>query len=154
MALSAQKTSEANKSEDSTLNNAAVVTLLDSDDPKNDINPISRIRKRRQSWLNDFLPEERWIDTVKATSNYLENFEWERSFWQPTNGSQTMHILSTQGKDGSRGVAQLWLVGQLEFATLVMKKTDYWMVKICITDIDRTKLKTGLKTTGKLGDAW
>lgn len=45
------------------------------------------------------------------------------------------------------------LVGQLEFATLV-KKTDYWMVRICITDIDRTKLKTGLKTTGILGDAW
>ena len=35
-----------------------------------------------------------------------------------------------------------------------MKKTDYWMVRICITDIDRTKLKTGLKTTGILGDAW
>ncbi|MCJ1348901.1 hypothetical protein MMC31_007134 [Peltigera leucophlebia] len=104
----------------------------DSDDPKNDINTISRIRKRRQSWLNDFLPEERWIDTVKATSNYLADFEWERSFWQPTNGSQTMHVLSTQ----------------------VIKKTDYWMVRICIIDIDRTKLKTGLKTTGILGDAW
>ena len=152
MTLSAQKTSEANKSEDNTLNNAAVVTQ-DSDDLKNNINPISRNRKRRQSWLNDFLPEERWIDTIQATSNYLKNFEWERSFWQPTNSSQTMHVLSTQGKDGSRGVAQLWLVGQLEFATLVMKKTNYWMVRICITDIDRTKLKTGLKTTGILGDA-
>lgn len=28
------------------------------------------------------------------------------------------------------------------------------MVRICITNIDRTKLKTGLKTIGILGDAW
>lgn len=116
-------------------------------------NPLSRIRKRRQSWLNDFLPEERWIDTIKATSNFLANFDWGRSFWQPTHSSQSLHVLSIQGMDGSCGVAQLWLVGRLEFATLV-KKTDYWMVRICITEIDRNKLKTGLKTTGILGDAW
>lgn len=76
-----------------------------------------------------------------------------RSFWQPTNASQSMHVLSTQGRDGSRGVAQLFVVGRLEFATLV-KKTDYWMVRTCITDTDRARLKTGLKTIGILGDAW
>lgn len=94
------------------------------------------------------------MDAVKATSNYLANFKWKKFFWQPTNGSLTMHVLLTQGRDRSRGVAQLWLIGQLEFAILVMKKTDYWMVRICITNIDRTKLKTGLKTTRILGDVW
>lgn len=99
--------------------------MQESDDTKDYINSIPRSLKRRQSWLNDFLPEEKWIDTIKAKSNYLANFDWERSFWKPTNGSQTMHVLSTQGKDGFRGVAQLWIVGQLEFTTLLMKKTDY-----------------------------
>lgn len=34
-----------------------------------------------------------------------------------------------------------------------MRKTDYCMVKICISDIDRYKLKTSFKTTRILGDA-
>lgn len=46
------------------------------------------------------------------------------------------------------------MVGQLEFVTLVMKKTDYWMVRICSTDINRTKLKIGLKTSGVLRGVW
>lgn len=35
-----------------------------------------------------------------------------------------------------------------------MKKTNYWMVRNCITDINRIKLKTGLKTSRILVDAW
>ncbi len=64
-----------------------------------------------------------------------------------------MHVLSTQDRDRSRGVAQLWIVGQLEFASLEMRKTDYWKVRICISDINRGKLRTSLKTTGILSDA-
>lgn len=37
---------------------------------------------------------------------------------------------------------------------LVMKKTNYWMIKICITNINKTKLKAGLKTTDILKDIW
>lgn len=40
---------------------------------------------------------------------------------QPT-GAQTMHVLCTQGRDGARGVAQLWSVGRIEYATLQMRK--------------------------------
>ncbi len=126
----------------------------DSKHPSQNIKPVSSSLKCRQSWLDKFLPEETWIDTIKATSNYLANFDWERSFWQPTNTSQSMHVLFTQGRDGSRGVAQPWIVGQLEFAALEMRKTDYWMIRICISDTDRGKLRTSLKTTGILGDAW
>ena len=80
--------------------------------------------KRRQSWLNDFLPPEKWIDTIQTTSTYLANFDWKGTFWKPTNGAQTMHVLGTQGQDGSRGVAQIWIVGQIEFASLVMLKQN------------------------------
>ena len=147
------KHTDANKDKDATPPNTTVVAQ-DSEHPNKDLNPLSSVLKRRQSWLDEFLPEETWIDSIKATSNYLANFDWERSFWQPTNSSQSMHVLSTQGRDGSRGVAQLWIVGQLEFAALEMRKTDYWMVRICISDTDRGKLRTSLKTTGILGDAW
>lgn len=35
-----------------------------------------------------------------------------------------------------------------------MRKTNYWMVRICISDTDKSKLRTSLKTTEILGDAW
>lgn len=59
-----------------------------------------------------------------------------------------MHVLCTQGKDGSRGVAQIWIVGHVEYAMLVMLKHEYWTVRIYINDDDRTRLKTGLKRNG------
>lgn len=57
-----------------------------------------------------------------------------------------MHVLPTQEKDELYKVTQIWLVGQLKFAMLVMKKINYWIVKICINNINKTKLKTNLKT--------
>ena len=75
-------------------------------------------------------------------------------FWQPTNNLQPMHVLLTQGKDGCCRVAQLWLVGQLEYMTLEIKKTNYWKVRLYITNFDRIKLKIGLKTTRVLEDTW
>lgn len=65
-----------------------------------------------------------------------------------------MHILSTQDRDRSHGVAQLQIVGQLEFVVLEIRKTDYQRIRICISDIDRDKLKTSLKTSGILSDIW
>lgn len=95
-----------------------------------------------------------WINTIKANSNFLANFDWERSFWQPTNSFQSMYILSTQDRNKSHRVAQLWIVRQLKFAMLEMKKTEYRMIIICISDSDRSKLRISLKTTGILGDVW
>ena len=79
------------------------------------------------------------------SSNYLQNFDWSRTFWKPTNGSHSMHVLCSQGKDGSRGIA---------FTALVRSKFPMFIVKICITNDDRTRLKTGLKRNGNLGDSW
>lgn len=98
------------------------------------INPNSRPSlRRRQSWLDDLLPPETWTDSIQALFNYLALFDWSRTFWKPTNGSQTMHVLCTQGKDGSRGIVQIWLVGRIEFATLVMQKLRYSCVKVGIS---------------------
>ncbi len=118
------KSADAKKDKDIKLPSATVITQ-DSEHPNKNIKPVSSSLKHRQSWLNEFLPEETWIDTIKDTSNYLANFDWERFFWQPTNSFQSMYVISMQDNDGSCGVAQLWIVKQLEFAALKMRKTDY-----------------------------
>ncbi|MCJ1349758.1 hypothetical protein MMC31_007999 [Peltigera leucophlebia] len=110
--------------------------------------------KQPQSWLDDLLPAEKWIDAIQAFSNFLQNFDWSRTFWKATNGSQSMHVLCSQGRDGSRGIAQIWVLGVIEFTALVISKFPMFTVKICITNNDRTRLKTGLTKNGNLGDTW
>ncbi len=88
------------------------------------------------------------------TSTYVSNFDWETSFWKPTTGSQTMHTLGVKGKDGSRAIAQLWLVGEILHASLVMMDRDYWAIRIQISTETRDKLRAGLKTHGILKGAW
>ncbi|MCJ1347333.1 hypothetical protein MMC31_005556, partial [Peltigera leucophlebia] len=110
--------------------------------------------QRRQSWLNNLLPNEKRIDSIQVSSNYLRNLDWSRTFWKPTNGSESMHVLCAQGRDGARVIAQIWVVGIIEFAALVMEKFPTFIIKICITNDDRARLKTGLGQNGNLGDNW
>lgn len=65
-----------------------------------------------------------------------------------------MHVLCAQGRDGARVIAQIWVVGIIEFAALVMEKIPIFIIKICITNDDRARLKTGLGQNGNLGDNW
>lgn len=65
-----------------------------------------------------------------------------------------MHVLCSHGRDGSRGIAQIWVLGVIEFTALVISKFPMFTVKICITNNDRTRLKTGLKKNGNLGVTW
>lgn len=94
------------------------------------------------------------MDSIQASSNYLRNFDFSRAFWKPTNGAQTMHVFCTQGRDGARGVAQLWVTGRIEYATLhTDQEVSYLYFKdLCITDDDRSRMKTGFKRYGNLGD--
>lgn len=54
---------------------SANVIMKDSKHPNKNIKTISSNLKRYQSWLDKFLLEEMWIDIIKATSNYLANFD-------------------------------------------------------------------------------
>lgn len=108
----------------------------------------------RGSWLNNLLPPKKGIDSINALSNYLANFDWAGSFWKRTNVTQFMHVLCKQGMDGSRGLAQLWIRGLIEYAALEMKPYRTFTLKICIDKDDRSRLKTGLKRNGSLRDNW
>lgn len=65
-----------------------------------------------------------------------------------------MHVLCTSGRDETRGVAQLWVTGRIEYATLQMRKFKTFTIKAYITDDDRATPQTGLKRYGNLGDQW
>lgn len=108
----------------------------------------------RGSWLNNLLPPKEGIDSINGLSNYLASFDWARSFWKPTNVAQSMHVLCKQGMEGSRGLAQLWIIGLIEYAALEMKPYRTFTVKVCIDNDDRSRLKTGLKRNGILRDNW
>lgn len=49
--------------------------MQDFEHPNKNIKPVSNCLNGRQSWLDKFLPEKTWIDTIKATSNNLANFD-------------------------------------------------------------------------------
>ncbi len=65
-----------------------------------------------------------------------------------------MHTFSIKGKNGSWGIAQLWLVGEILHALLVMMDRDYWAIRIQISTEIRDKLRAGLRTHGILKGAW
>ncbi len=91
---------------------------------------------------------------IMRTSTYVSKFDWETSFWKPTTGSQTMHTLGIKGKDGSRGIAQLCLFGEILHALLVMIDREYWTIRIQISTQTRDKLRAGLRTHGILKGTW
>ncbi len=65
-----------------------------------------------------------------------------------------MHTLCIKDKDDSRRIAQLWLVGEIYHASLVMMDKDYWAIRILIFTKTRDKLRTDLKTHDILKDTW
>ncbi len=65
-----------------------------------------------------------------------------------------MYTLGIKGKDGSQGIAQLWLVGEILHTSLVMMDRDYWAIKIQISIETKNKLRAGLRTHGILKGAW
>ena len=115
--------------------------------------PPSRLR-RQPSWLDDFIPTPTWEDGVKSKPTYLANFEWSRSFWNPLNGSETMNILAMKSTGGTKGVAQLWVIGKLEYTSLVVNQYPTFTVKLCLANDDRNTLRMMLKKWGNLGKDW
>ncbi len=64
-----------------------------------------------------------------------------------------MYNLCVTGKDGAKGIAQLWLVGELQNTSLVIMDKEYWGIKVLISMEIKNKLKDGLKTHGVLKGA-
>ncbi len=64
-----------------------------------------------------------------------------------------MHILDVKDKDSSRGIAQLWLVGEILHTSLVMIDKNYRVIRIQISTEIKDKLRIGLKTYDILKDA-
>ncbi len=51
-------------------------------------------------------------------------------------------------------MAQLWVIGKIEYATLVVNQYPSYTVKLCLTEDDRQNLRLILKKWGNLGKDW
>ena len=105
-------------------------------------------------WMNDLLPKSTWEESVRTKPTYLANFNWSRAFWNPLNGLETMNILALRGPGGTKGVAQLWVIGKIKYATLVVNQFQSHTVKVCLTGDNRNNLRLMLKKLGNLGKDW
>lgn len=52
-----------------------------------------------------------------------------------------MNVLGVTGPGRARAVAQLWVIGKLDYATLVMNHYPFRTVKLCLSNDDRTTLR-------------
>lgn len=111
-------------------------------------------REGRQLWMDDLLPKPKWEKSVRTKATYLANFDWSKAFWNPLNVSETMNILAWRALGGAKGVAQLWVIGKIEHATLVVNQFPSYTVKLCLTSDDRKNLRLMLKKWGNLGKDW
>ncbi len=84
----------------------------------------------------------------------MANFDWSKAFWNPLNGLETMNILAFKTPGGAKGVAQLWLIRKIEYATLVINQYPSYTVKLCLTGDEQQNLRLMLKKWGNLGKDW
>ncbi len=65
-----------------------------------------------------------------------------------------MNILAWKTPGGAKGVAQLWVIGKVEYATLVVNQFPSYTIKLCLTGDDLQNLCLMLKKWGNLGKDW
>ena len=65
-----------------------------------------------------------------------------------------MNILAIKGQEGPRGIAQLWMMKKLEYATLIVNQYPLYTVKICLTIDNYATLCMMLKKWENLGKNW
>lgn len=76
------------------------------------------------------------------------------TFWNPCNRSGTMNVLAMKGLGGAREIVQLWMIGKLEYAILVVDQYSSYTIKLCLTTDNCATLCMILKKWGKLGKNW
>lgn len=105
-------------------------------------------------WIDNLLSKPTWEKSVRTKPIYLTNFDWSRAFRKPLDGSETMNILAMRGPGGTKDVAQLWVIGKIEYATLVVTLFPSYTIKLCLTGDDCNNLRLMLKKWGNLGKDW
>lgn len=65
-----------------------------------------------------------------------------------------MNILAIKGPGGTKGVAQLWIIGKIEYAKLVVNQYRPFIVKLYFTNDDRNTLHLMLRKWGNFGKEW
>lgn len=55
-----------------------------------------------------------WWSMLRGSSNLLINFDWKRTFWNPTNPDEWQHVLCVKGRDDAKRVP-VWICEQLVY---------------------------------------
>lgn len=97
----------------------------------------SRFR-RQASWLDALIEPPELAQNIQTKSTYLANFDWGNSFWHPLNASQTLKVLAVIGPGGTQRLAQLWVIGKIDYAALMDNQYPGWTLKLCLTNNDQT----------------
>ena len=100
--------------------------------------------------MDNLLPKPTWEESVKTKPTYLANFDWSKAFSNPLNRSETINILAMKGPGGTKDVAQLWVIGKIEYATLVINQFPSYIVKLCLTN-NNQQLVLHIE---KMGEPW
>ena len=132
--------------------------MLNRDDESDQQNPVTpslpTCLRRQPAWIDNLEPRPKWKESVKTKPTYLANFDWSKSFWKPFNGSETMNILEWKTPKGAKKVAQLWMIGKIEYATLDVNLFPSYTVKLCLTGNNWQNLRFMLKKWGNLEIDW
>lgn len=65
-----------------------------------------------------------------------------------------MNILAIRGLGSTKGIAQLWSIGKIKYATLVVNQFPSYTVKLCLPANDCNNLYLMLKKWGNLSKDW
>ena len=65
-----------------------------------------------------------------------------------------MNILAIKSPRWTKGVAQLWVIGKLEYTTLVVNQYPTFTVKLYLANDNHNILRMMLKKWGNLGKEW
>ncbi len=61
-----------------------------------------------------------------------------------------MNILAWKTPRGAKGMAQLWVIGKIEYVTLVVNQFSSYTIKLCLIGDNRQNLGPILKKWGNL----
>lgn len=100
------------------------------------------------------MPKPTWEESIKNKLIYLTNFDYSGAFWKSLDGSETMNILAMRGPEGTKNVAQLWVIRKIKYATPVVNQFPSYMVKLCLTANNCNNLRLMLKKWGNFGKDW
>lgn len=100
------------------------------------------------------MPKPTWKKSIKNKPIYLASFDWYKTFWKPLNGLETINILAMRRLKDIKSIGQLWVIGKIKYAILIVNQFLSYMVKLYLIGNNCNNLRPILKKWRNLGKDW